>query len=138
MLDKSGNLLTSDQASLKIALEVFEKRLQGNEMKADLKVLEHDVNMLCEIRVNLTKSNKTEPWTMEDLIDVLKHLENGKCRDPEGYANKLFKEATAGSDLLLGVLKLMNMIKKKQEYPHCLEKYNIIALHKKRKNLGKI
>ena len=72
MLDKSGNLLTSDQASLKIALEVFEKRLQGNEMKADLKVLEHDVNMLCEIRVNLTKSNKTEPWTMEDLIDVLK------------------------------------------------------------------
>ena len=132
MLDKSGNLLTSDQALQKRALEVFEDRLKGNEMEPHLKDLELDINTLCEIRVNTTKYNKTEPWSMDELKDVLKHLENDKCRDPEGYSNELFKEATAGSDLLLGVLKLMNMIKKKQEYPHILEKYNITSLHKKK------
>ena len=64
---------------------------------------------------------------MEELKDVLKHLDNDKSRDTEGYTNKLFKEAAAGSDHLLGVLKLMNMIKKKQEYPHGLENYNVTA-----------
>ena len=132
MFDRKGNLLTSDQALQNRALEVFEERLRGNQIESHLKDLEQDVNTLCEIRVNITKSNKTEPWSMEELKDVLKHLENDKCRDPEGYANELFKEATAGSDLLLGVLKLMNMIKKKQEYPKCLEKYNVTALHKKK------
>ena len=65
-----------------------------------------------KIRVNITKSNKTEPWSMDDLKEVLKHLENDKCRDPDVYLNELFKEDTAGTDLLSGVLKLMNMIKK--------------------------
>ena len=59
---------------------------------------------------------------MNDLKEVVKHLEYDKCRDPDGYLNKLFKEDTAGTDRLLGVLKLMNMIKKKQEYPPSLEK----------------
>jgi hypothetical protein len=132
MFDKSGNLLTSDKALQGRALEVFEERLKGNQMESHLKDLEQDVNTLCEIRVKITRSNKTEPWSMEELKDVLKHLEKDKSRDPEGYANELFKEAAAGTDLLLGVLKLMNMIKKKQEYPHGLENYNVTALHKKK------
>ena len=86
----------------------------------------------CYVRVNITKSNKTEPWRMKDLKDVLKYLNNDKCRDPGGYGNELFKEDTAGSDLILGVLKLMNVIKKKQSYPHCFENYNVTALHKKK------
>ena len=132
ILDKSGNLLTSDKSLQKRALEVFEEGLKGNQMEEHLKDLEHDKNTLCEIRVNITKSNKTEPWSMKDLMDVLKYLKNDKCRDPGGYGNELFKEDTAGSDLILGVLKLMNVIKKKQSYPHCFENYNVTALHKKK------
>jgi hypothetical protein len=99
-------------------------------MESYLKDLEQYINTLCEIKVNITKSNKTEPWSMDDLKEVVKHHENDKCRDSDGYLNELFKEDTAGTDWLLGVLKLMNMIKKKQEYPNSLEKYNITALHK--------
>ena len=69
---------------------------------------------------------------MDDLKEVLKHLDKDKSRDPEGYANELFKEDVAGSDLLETVLKLMNLIKNKQEYPKVLEKCNITSLHKKR------
>ena len=44
----------------------------------------------------------------------------------------MFKESAAGSDLLEAVLKLMNLIKLKQEYPTILEKCNITSIHKKK------
>ena len=69
---------------------------------------------------------------MSDLKEVLKNLGNDKCRDPEGMVNEIFKETVAGSDLLEAVLKLMNMMKKKQEYPKILEKCNITSIHKKK------
>ena len=50
---------------------------------------------------------------MEDLKEALKHLDKDKSRDPEGFANELFKEDVAGVDLLEAVLKLMNLIKNK-------------------------
>ena len=132
MLDSNGNILTSDEAIQNRALEVYSKRLEANEMKENLKDLENDTNTLCEIRLKLTEKNKTEPWTMDDLKFALKHLESDKSRDPEGYANELFKESVAGDDLLLAVLKLMNMIKEKQKYPQILEKGNITSIYKKK------
>ena len=132
MMDKSGNLLTSNKALQKRALEVYAERLAGNEIKPHLKDLEHDRNTLCEIRVKLSKSKINEPWSIEELKDVLKQLKHDKSRDPEGYINELFKETTAGSDLVLGLLKLMNLIKKKQVYPSILEKCNISSIYKKK------
>ena len=106
-------------------------------MEPRLKWLDDDNNTLCELRLKLSKSNRTEMWTMEDLKEVLKHLDRDKSRDPEGYANEIFKDDVAGSDLLEAVLKLMNMIKTKQIYPTVLEKCNITSLFT-RKNLKKI
>ena len=37
---------------------------------------------------------------MEDLKEALKHLDQDKSRDPEGFANELFKEDVAGVILL--------------------------------------
>ena len=82
--------------------------------------------------MKLAQSNKTEKWTMKDLKEVLKHLVNDKSRDPEGYANEIFKDEAAGSDLLEALLKLMNIIKAKQRYPLVLEKCNITSIHKKK------
>ena len=69
---------------------------------------------------------------MEDLKEVLKQLGKDKSRDPEGLANKKFKEDVAGFNLLDALLKLMNMIKTKQKYPKVLEKSNIVSIHKKK------
>ena len=132
MNDFNGNLLTSDKAIQKRALEVYNERLKGNPIDPHLKDLEDDTNTLCELRIKVSKANKTEQWTMEDLKEVLKHLGNDKSRDPEGFANELFKEEVAGSDLLEALLKIMNLIKNKQEYPKVLEKCNITSLHKKK------
>ena len=69
---------------------------------------------------------------MDDLKEVLKQLDKDKSRDPEGYANKFFREETAGKDLLEAVIKIMNLIKNKQECPTLLEKSNITSIHKKK------
>ena len=55
MMDKTGNLLTSDKALQKRAIEVYAERLEGNEIMSHLKNLEDDVNTLCEIRVKISK-----------------------------------------------------------------------------------
>ena len=132
MLDKTGNLLTSNKALQKKALAVYAERLEGNTIQPHLKDLEDDINTLCEIRIKLSKSKTTDPWSMEDLKEVLKQLKTDKSRDPDGYINELFKESVAGSDLLLGILKIMNMIKKQQIYPTILEKSNISSIYKKK------
>ena len=46
------------------------------------------------------KCEKSQDWTEEDLIAVLSSLKNGKCRDPLGMINKIFKPPIACRDLV--------------------------------------
>ena len=67
---------------------------------------------------------------MEELEEAIKDLGNNKSRDALQYANELFKEGVAGTDLKLALLKFMNLIKDKQQYPEILENCNISSLYK--------
>ena len=78
MTDRKGNLLTSSKAIEERALEVLSDRLKPNEIKENLKELESVTNNLCEIRMQLCKLNRTEPWDKEDLHTLLKQLEKVK------------------------------------------------------------
>ena len=69
---------------------------------------------------------KTDPWYMDDLDIVLKQLKKNKSRDPHGLVNELFKEETAGDDLKLAILKLMNRIKDEQIYPVAISKGRLV------------
>ena len=61
MNDADGNLVASDKALTKRALEVYSDRLKGNTVEPHLKELEDDTNTLCEIRLSISKGNKTAP-----------------------------------------------------------------------------
>ena len=132
MNDKHGNLLTSDDAIKDRALEAYKERLSKNQMHDNLKEFEKDTDTLCEIRLNISKNNTTDDWTMEDLKVALKQLKDNKSRDPEGFSNELFKESVAGEDLLTAILKLMNLIKTSQSYPIILEKCNVTSIYIKK------
>ena len=67
---------------------------------------------LAENLMEEAKLNKTDPWTLSDLDNVLQGLKKNKSRDPNGLANEIFKPDVAGSDLKLAILKLMNRIRK--------------------------
>ena len=61
---------------------------------------------MCKAKLDLSKLNKTEPWSIEDLKQAIKDLDNNKSRDAIGHAHEILK--CAGSDLTLAVLKFMN------------------------------
>ena len=61
---------------------------------------------------------------------VLKYLKKNKSRDPLDLANELFLPNVAGHDLKVAVLRLVNKIKEKQEYPEALEVCNISSIYK--------
>ena len=132
MLNKEGNIITSREAIEERAIHVYTERLEANKIKEHLEEYEKTANKLCETRLKLTKLNETEPWTLDDLDKATADLDNGKARDALNHANELFKKNVAGTDLKLAVLKLMNLIKNRQQYPECLEPCNITSLYKQK------
>ena len=130
MFDSSGNILTENKSIGVRALEVYKERLQANKMKDHLANREEEINKLCDQRLKMTRLNKSPPWNMSDLEEAMKDLDRDKSRDALGQANELFKDDTAGSDFKLAILKLMNMIKDRQEYPKAMEMCNITSIYK--------
>ena len=128
MEDINGNLLTNKGEIERRALEVYTERFKPNNIEEHLKSYEDLENKLCKSRLKLSKINKTNPWTIDDLNQAIKDLDNNKSRDAIGHANELLK--CAGCDLKLAVLKLMNHIKNTQTYPEALKYCNITSLYK--------
>ena len=84
------------------------------------------------IETKIVQPNKTQPWDIEELKYVLRKLPPNKARDADGYPNELFALDVAGEDLQEALLRLLNMIKDRQEYPEALQNCNITTLYKKK------
>jgi hypothetical protein len=121
MLDTDGSLVTSPKLIEKLALKTYAERLRIRPTKNELEDLKEIKERLCKLRLNSSSKNKTAPWTLEQLGNVLKNLKTNKSRDPMGYANELFHPSVAGKDLRLAIVYLMNRIKTEQSYPEALE-----------------
>ena len=136
MRDSKGNLLTGKRDILEETVKYYEKVLKNRPMKEELTGYQKHREDIASARMKLASQNKTDDWTMEDLDTVLKDLKTNKSRDALGYLNELFKPKAIGSDLKLALLKLMNRIKQKQEYPKCLEMCNITSIFKRKGNIS--
>ena len=75
-------------------------------------------------------SNKSPDWTLKDLNKVLKSLKNNKSRDPHGFLNDIFKPGMAGQNLKMGILHLVNGVKKNFCFPQFLQWANITTIYK--------
>ena len=115
MFSSKGELLTNKKEIEERAVEVYTDRLKPNKIVHHLESYEETENKLCELRLKISKLNKTKPWTNEDLEQVIKDLDKDKSRDAIGHANELLK--CAGCDLKWAVLRLRNHIKSKHELP---------------------
>ena len=72
----------------------------------------------------------SEDWKMADLEKVLKSLKNGNARDPHDHIYNLYKYG--GKDLKYSLMKLFNLVKRKQKYPDILQPSNISSFYKKK------
>ena len=115
----------------------YTKVLENRKIKAGLEQYQVEREQLCEERINEARKNVTPDWTIENVRCAMKDLKKKKSRDPHGYSNEIMQ--AGGEDLKVAIMKLMNNIKKQQEFPECLEPCNITSLFKNkgtRKNLN--
>ena len=61
---------------------------------------------------------------------MLKSLKNGKCRDPQGLGNELFKPGVAGKDLQYSLLHMLNKTKENLTIPDMMKNVNVAMLPK--------
>ena len=104
-------------------LDTYVQRLTPNPVKKDLEEIVKMKVILFDMRIESSKKEVTENWTVDELEKVLKILKNNKARDAHGHIYELFK--FGGQDLKLSLLKLFNTMKRKQIYPDIFLPSNI-------------
>ena len=130
MMDENEKLVTNAETIKDMAAKAYKHRLRNRPMKEGMEKIKDEKEAIAHKVMEAARLTKTDPWDMGDLDLVLRKLKNNKSRDPNGLVNELFKEETAGDDLKLAILKLMNRIKEEQLYPKCLELCNISSIWK--------
>ena len=130
MKDEDGNLVTSSDKILDIALNAYVKRLEHRPMNEELKELKKLKEKVFELKMKKAKEVQTLPWTKEQVTKVLKTLKKDKSRDPMGLANEIFHPDVAGDDFIDAIIILMNRIKAEQVYPEIMELCNISSIYK--------
>ena len=128
--DSLGNLVTDKAELEKLYLETYVNRLKPNQITPGLETLEDMKNYLFQLRYVLCKDKKSSDWTIEDLENAFKSAKNNKARDAHGHTYEIYK--FGGKDLKISLLKLCNLVKKKQVYPSIFQPANITSLYKSR------
>ena len=129
-MDKEGNLVTDPESIKEIYLEAYADRLKHRDILPDLKHHKILREQVFFERLALAKSNKSPPWTMDQLDDVLKKLKKGKATDPAGLVNELFMYEYIGDDLKKSLLMLLNKIKDHYIEPEFMSLANITSFWK--------
>ena len=129
-VDVNGGLVTDPAELQQLYLDTFTHRLRERPPREEYTELYNMQKRLLEKRMMITKTEKTERWSEDDILEVLKSLKNGKCRDPLGMVNELFKPPVAGADLVRSLCDMMNIIKDKCYVPELLRYKNISAIYK--------
>ena len=129
-IDSQGKIV-SDQIGLKkLYLETFIWRLRERPMKPDLVEIKKVKEELFKAILKICKTNRSKPWTLQDLEKTLSGLKKNKCRDPKGLINELFSTEVAGRDLKQSMLMLFNRIKECDQVPEFMKIADITALYK--------
>ena len=111
-------------------LDTFKFCLRHRPVQPGFEECSEKQEELFKLRLAKAKEKKTPPWTMKDLEAVLKSLQTGKCRDPEGMIQDIFKEEVIGDDLKESLLMLLNKVKETGTMPQFLNVVNISAIYK--------
>ena len=123
-------LITNPTELKKLYLETFKYRLRHRPVQPGFENILYFQKELFDLRLKISKVNKTEPWVIGDLEAAIKSLKKGKCRDPEGIVREIFMEDSMGADLKQSMLTLCNKIKQTGEIPNFMQKTNICAIYK--------
>ena len=128
--DEYGNLVSSRKQLQELYVRVYKDRLRHRTIRPEYNMLKENKEYLFNLRLKVSKMQKTSDWTKSDLHKVMKNLKVNKAADPMGLVSELFKPGVAGKDLENSVLTLCNMIKSECKIPKFMELTNITSIYK--------
>lgn len=128
--DEEGHLVTSVEKLKELCVRTYKDRLKHEEIKPSLKNYKLYEEELFQNRKSECEKVPLKPWTMAQLVEVLKGLKKEKCRDPLDLVNDIFHTDVAGKDMLKGLLKLLNQIKMNHVFPKVLRFADISTIYK--------
>ena len=125
-----GQLITNPEELKDLYLDTFKDRLRHRPAQPGYESLLDLQEELFELRLEMSKNKKTDPWTIADLEDAIKQLKTGKCRDPDGLIREIFKDEVMGNDMKVSLLTLLNKSKSSGKLPAFMQKFNVCAIYK--------
>ena len=128
--DARGHLVSSGDKLKDLYLHTYKERLKHRDIKEGLEEHQKLREELFDLRREEVKDNLKTPWTMEQLVKVLKSLKKGKSRDPLNLINEIFRPEVAGSDLIVALLKIANKVNQEQTFPEMLKYTDITSVYK--------
>ena len=128
--DKQNNKISDPEGIKQLCLDEILERLRHRKIHPDLRELQRLKEILCQKRIDIAKHIKSKQWNMKELEKVLNSLQKRKCRDPQGFINELFKNASAGTDLKQSLLDMLNKTKDTLVIPDIMTIVNILMIPK--------
>ena len=128
--DKTGNIVTNHAGLKQLYLNTYIHRLRTRPIKEEFEQMKQFKDELFELRLKIASSNKSKPWNMDQLEVVLKHLKEGKSRDPNGWVRDLFRNEVAGLQLKKSLLLLMNKMKSENHIPDFIRNADVTTFYK--------
>ena len=94
-----GKIVCDQDGLKKLCLETFIWRLRDRPLRPDLVDIQEAKEKLFEAMLKICMKNRSKPWNLEQLENVLSSLKKDKCCDPKGLLNELFSTNVAELDL---------------------------------------
>lgn len=109
--DRKGNIITNHKGLKDLYLQTYINRLRNRPIMPGFEDIKKMKTELFNLRIDLAKRRKSQPWTLTHLEAAIKYLKKDKARDPNNLINERFKDEVAGKDLKISILSLLNKIR---------------------------
>ena len=127
--DMKGNIITNHVSLKHLYLQTYLNRLRNRPIKPGMEEIRKLKMELFNLRLRLSKMNRSQPWTMTHLDKAIKCLKKDKARDPSGLINELFKEGVAGKDLKISLLSLFNKMREEGFIPEFVQLADVASIY---------
>ena len=81
----NGDLISNPDELKNLYVDTYKYRLRHRTIQPGLEEIERIKNYLFNIRLSLSKTRKSAPWSTNQLIKVLESLKSGKSCDALGF-----------------------------------------------------
>ena len=129
-LNEKGELVTEPTQLKKLYENTYKKRLEHRTMKPELEGMYNLKMELFNLRLEVTKNIKSDNWSEEDLIKVIKSLKKNKSSDSQGLIYELFRPEIIGTDLFSSLLLFCNSVKSQLSIPEFIMFTDITSIYK--------